>query len=95
MATWRAPRGLCKKCGGGYATHFYHEAGDCIGRRNRRDDEHLHYICSRCGYDWCVDVWSPPTEPVWTWWAVSAAVGFGLLFIVAVIVAVLLIVTNA
>lgn len=89
MATWRARRGLCAKCDSGYATHFYHEAGDCIGRRNRRDDEHLHYICSRCGYDWCVDVYVPVEheEDVGElpWWVLP--IPFVLLAVVAGIIA--------
>jgi len=56
----------CTKCGGNDIAMNYHKPGcldpDCFcaacmyGSHNKRHDEHLHYHCRRCHYDWTGDV---------------------------------------
>ena len=43
----------CTKCGGGTLHPTYHrDLMDCIGRGGElRGGEHLHWVCSECGYD--------------------------------------------
>lgn len=50
--------GQCAKCGRSEHTLRYHPPHDVCSRddrgglRNGEAAEHLHFFCSRCGYDW-------------------------------------------
>ncbi len=46
----------CSKCASDKISTAYHN-GRCSMYivHNRRDDEHLHYYCQRCSYDWTGD----------------------------------------
>jgi len=47
----------CKKCGSIDIAVFYHSCwGDCdYGDKHKRQEEHLHKNCRKCGYDWVED----------------------------------------
>ena len=46
----------CPKCGAGSVRLEYHDSIKFFRRfHNTRRDEHLHFICCACGYDWTED----------------------------------------
>ena len=50
---------MCPKCGEKKDIYkIYHKNGyKCsYGSNDERMDEHLHYFCRSCSYDWCGDV---------------------------------------
>lgn len=59
------PTPTCRKCGSADVGVSYHRSGCgrpacrcavCPGdAKERRHDEHLHYSCLRCGFDWTGD----------------------------------------
>lgn len=52
----------CSKCRKSEPTYRWHLCGPggrgrhkCNDRdANKFDEEHMHYYCTKCGYDWCV-----------------------------------------
>lgn len=48
--------GNCEKCGGSDIWMRYHRGrwadGCSYGSYTKTDDEHLHYGCRTCGWDW-------------------------------------------
>ena len=48
----------CEKCGGQTYVIVYHKTGFyCSGKFHHHfDEEHLHYKCKICGFDWCGEV---------------------------------------